>query len=398
VFSFVTESVIEGAAQVVVPKLEALKRAVGDYAPSRAPVFYNPLMELNRDVAVLVLQAYQKMADHRLVTADPLAGCGVRGVRFAKEAEGISEVHMNDINPEAFKMMHHNIKLNALTDRVFASNEDANLFLSRHAGPNMRFDFIDMDPSGTPVPYLDSAIRASRDGGMLALTATDLAPLCGVYATVALRKYGGFSLRTEYCRELAVRLLSGCLATVAAKHEIGVDIVFSHSSDHYVRVYALVRHGARLADASIERLGHVFHCFACFHRETVTKIAPEINGRCSECGSPLKVAGPLWLGRLVDRQFCGLVEADAVAGRFRHGNRVAKLVSLVKAESDAPVTYYVVDAICDKLNVPIPPLKKVMDRLREKGFQAVATHFHSRGIKTNAPAKEVTGEIIGASR
>jgi tRNA (guanine26-N2/guanine27-N2)-dimethyltransferase len=48
-----------------------------------------------------------------------------------------------------------------------------------------------------------------------------------------------------------------------------------------------------------------------------------------------------------------------------------------------------VDKICDKLNLPVPPQKKVLEKLREKGFQAVLTHFNSRGFRTDAPADVV---------
>jgi tRNA (guanine26-N2/guanine27-N2)-dimethyltransferase len=397
-FSFPVEEIVEGAARIVIPKLEAFKRAAYDYAPSRAPVFYNPIMELNRDIAVLVLQAFQATAGRELIVSEPLAGCGVRGIRFAKEVEAVHKVHLNDINPEAFKMAQYNIELNKMSRCVSLTNEDANLFLSQHAAPHSRFDCIDVDPFGTPAIYMDSAIRALRDGGLLALTATDLAPLCGAYPKSALRKYGGLPLRTEYCHELAVRLLSGCLATSAAKHEIGVDIVFSHSSNHYIRVYALARYGAKKANGSIQKTGYILHCFTCLHRETITSTSPIIRDQCSECSSPLKIAGPLWLGNIADKRFCELIEKDVVSRSFKHKGRIVKLLTLVKAESDAPATYYVLDKICDKLGVPVPSLKEVIRNLREKGFQALATHFHSRGVKTNAPAKVVTEAILEIAR
>jgi len=388
-FSFPTEIIREGDAEVVVPKLEAFKRAAWDYAPSRAPVFYNPVMKLSRDVAVLVLQTHQRIVGRQLSVSEPLAGCGVRGIRFAKEVSGIRKVHLNDINLEAFRIMQHNVKLNKLDERVSANIGDANLFLSLHAAPYRRFDYIDLDPFGAPVPYLDSAVRALRDGGLLALTATDLAPLCGVYPKAALRKYGGVPLRTEYCHELAVRLLAGCLVATAARHEIGLSILFSHSANHYVRVYGLASYGARKADESVKKMGYVHHCFTCYRREIATGTVPVSKERCPECDSLLKTAGPLWTGNLAEREFCRLVEEEATRRATKSKDRLTRLFALIKAESDAPATYYVVDKICDKINSPIPPLKEIITKLREKGYEAVATHFHSRGIKTSAPANTV---------
>ena len=388
-FDFPTEIIREGMVKAVVPKLESFKRGFWDYAPSRAPVFYNPLMKTCRDIAVLVLKSYQSVVKRKLNVSEPLAGCGIRGIRFAKEIEDIGAVYLNDINKKACEIAQYNVQLNNLTDQVFVENEDANLFLSKHAAPNKRFDFIDIDPFGSPVFYIDSAVRALRNGGLLALTATDMAPLCGVYPKVALRKYGGVSLRTEYCHEIAVRLLAGCLATIAAKHNIGIKVLFSHSTDHYIRLYASVDYGAKKADETLEKMGYISHCFKCFRREVHYGI-PLINwsGKCIECNSTLKVAGPLWLGKIADKEFCRIMEENLKNISYMN-EKITRIVSLVKSEVDAPITYYVIDKICDKVNLPIPPIKKVIGSLRKAGFKAIRTHFHDRGIKTDAPASRV---------
>ena len=43
---FPTEIIEEGKVRVLVPKLKAFVRSPSEYAPSKAPVFYNPVMEL----------------------------------------------------------------------------------------------------------------------------------------------------------------------------------------------------------------------------------------------------------------------------------------------------------------------------------------------------------------
>ena len=379
---------------VVVPKLSAYVKEAWEYAPSKAPVFYNPAMELNRDLAVLALQAYQKMLGRKISVCEPLTGCGIRGVRFAVEVDGVRKVFVNDINPNAAKLARFNAERNALAKRILVANKDANLFLSQYAAPRRRFDYIDVDPFGSPVPYLDAAIRALRDRGLLALTATDMAPLCGVHSKACFRKYGGKPLRTEYCQELAVRLLVGCLTMMAAKHEIGIKVVFSHSTDHYVRVYAVARYGARKADNSLRMMGHVLHCFSCFHRETSEGIVSSLKTGCAECGSKLNVAGPLWLGKISDKDFCSFMKREADGRRLKQGKRVLRLLSLVQGEAEASVTYYVVDRICDKLNLPVPPLVEVVSGIRKAGFQATQTHFNSRGVRTEAPANVVKEVII----
>lgn len=391
---FPTEVISEGEAKLLVPRLRAFVKSPSDYAPSKAPIFYNPVMELNRDIAVLALQAYQKMVDHEISACEPLTGCGIRGVRFAVEVRNVGQVVMNDINKNAVQIALYNALMNDIGNKTVVEKKDANLLLSEHAAPRNRFDAIDLDPFGSPVPYVDSAVRALRDHGFLALTATDMAPLCGVHPKACIRKYGGKPLRTEYCHELAARLLAGCLATVAAKHEMSLKVVFSHSVEHYVRVYAVMNHGAKMTDRSLTNMGYVLHCFNCFHRESIKGLSIIGHaGKCPECDSKLTVGGPLWLGKIFDQSFCQLMEEATKRGNLRNKERIQRILTLAKNETEAPIGYYVVDKLCDALNLPVPSVKNVAETLRKEGLQACLTHFNPKGIKSNASATKMK-EIV----
>lgn len=379
--------------KVVVPKLEKYKKRPSDYAPSKAPVFYNPIMEINRDLAVLALQVYQKNSDKKIIASEPLTGCGLRGIRLALEVKGIQKVIINDIKSDSTSIALFNTKLNNVSDLVQVRNEDANFLLNKHAAPRERFDYIDLDPFGSPVIFMDSAIRAIRNGGLIGLTATDMAPLCGVHPKACLRKYGGVPLRTEYCHELSVRLLSGCLTMMAAKHEIGIEVLFSYTLDHYARIYALIKHGAKLSDRSVQQMGYILHCFSCFHRETLSGITSPMKRICPFCGKKLQIAGPLWLGKIVDQDFCSFMKKDMYQRNFKQKKVLYKILSIIQNEENAQITYFAVDKICDKLNLPVPPQKKVIENLKKMGFEAVLTHFNNRGIKTNASAAKVK-EVI----
>jgi len=383
---FPTEIVKEGKVAVLVPKLQAYVTEPSDYAPSKAPVFYNPVMEFNRDISVLALQAYQLMVNREISVCEPLTSSGVRGVRFAAEVHGVSKLLINDISTRAVNLAKHNVELNKLQDLVVLKHKDANCLLACNSAPKKRFDVVDLDPFGSPVSYLDTAIKAVRNNGLLALTATDLAPMCGVHPKACIRKYGGRPLRTEYCHELAVRLLAGCTASLAAKHDIGIRVLFSHSTDHYVRVYAEMVYGAKKADESVKNLGYVLHCFSCLHRETVNSLFSMKSVNCPECGSRMDYAGPLWLGRIFDKQFCESMANENKHRAFKNSVRIAKLLSLATDEAEAPLTYYVLDKISNKLGMPVPSVAVILRMLLENGFHAVQTHFNSRGIRTNAPA------------
>jgi len=389
IFSFSTEIIKEGAAKIVVPKINEMWQL----APSKTPVFYNPRMKINRDIAVLVINAFKDIPDEKLVIGEPMTGCGVRGIRCAHEVEGVHRIFLNDLNPEAAKLAKMNIEKNGVSKYVKIENVDANLFLNLHSKPKRRFNYIDIDPFGTPAPFIDSAVRAIRNNGLIALTATDMAPLCGVHPKACIRKYFGKPLRVEYCHELAVRLLIGSLVFQATKHGFGIDVLFSHSTDHYIRGYGQVRRGAREADETLSKMGYVLHCFNCFHRETSSYIPIYDDLKCGECGEQYSVAGPLWIGAIFDKNFIRKMRKEYTHLNYLHSKRLARLLREVEEELEEPPTYFVIDKISDKLGVTVPSVKKVLKKIRSEGFAATSTHFNPRGIRTDASAKLVKKAI-----
>lgn len=384
---FETEEAREGSITFLVPK------HTGGMKPTQTPVFYNSRMELNRDLAVLALAAYAKRRKE-IWACEPMAGCGVRGIRFAVEVDNVRSVVLNDINPCAARLAEKNVRMSGLSGKVGVENLEANLLLSAHSASHSRFDVVDIDPFGSPAPYLDSAVRAVSDGGLIALTATDMAPLCGVHPEACVRKYGGRPLRTEYCHEIAVRLLLGALVSAAGKHDIGIQSVFSHSTDHYVRAYAVIRRGSELANGSVATKGFILHCFHCFHRETARGIATFLPQICPECGKTLSIAGPLWLGPLYDRQFCSDMSDLSEGVQWRDKRRLQRILTMVLNESDDP-TYYVIDRMCDRLGIPTEPRGAVVRHLTNQGYPATPTHFNPHGIRTAAPARIVSTAIAG---
>jgi tRNA (guanine26-N2/guanine27-N2)-dimethyltransferase len=385
VADFPSEIIKEGKIQVLVPKLEAYGVVPSDYAPSKAPVFYNPVMEFNRDLTVLVFRAYQRIVNHEISICEPFTSQGIRGIRFAVEVDGVIKVLLSDISTTALELAKYNVELNKLENIISLKHKDANCILSSNALPKKRFDIIDIDPFGTPVPYLDSALRALKNNGLLAATATDLAPLCGVHSKACVRKYGGKPQRTEYCHELAVRLLAGCIASVGARHDIGIRILFSHSTDHYIRIYAQIGYGCQKGDESLKNTGYILHCFNCLHRE----ISRHIFGKgdlCPECGFKMEHAGPLWTGSISDSTFIDQVIQENHKTAFKNSAKITKLLTLIKNEAAAPATYHVIDKLSGKLKLPGPSVQSVLTGIKECGYEAVPTHFNTRGIKTDAPA------------
>ena len=397
-FTFPTEVLTEGEVNFVVPKHAAFVERRSDYAPSKAPVFYNPAMELNRDMAVLALQVFQRSFSRELNVCEPLAGCGIRGLRFSKEVDGIQSVVVNDINLNAYRLMKFNVNINSLTHKVKVENQDANFLLSSHSAPWRRFDYIDIDPFGSPIPFVDSMLRALRNNGLFALTATDLGPLVGLYPKTCIRRYGGRPLHTDYCHELAIRLLIGAMARVAGKHDIGTKVMFSYSSRHYIRVFAKIGYGAKKADASLQQIGYILHCFKCLHRELSAGIFEHRDHECPECHKTMSRAGPLWVGEINSEKFVASMEKEAEEKPLRRRRDIRRLLSLIRDEIRMPVTYYQIHRICNRLSLRVPATEEVVTQLKGRGYKVVLTHFKPDGLMTNASAKIVIDAIEHAAR
>ena len=378
----------EGAASLLVPELDESTAGHVDRARSLAPVFYNPRMRLNRDSAVLALGVHQGRLGRGVSTSEPMCGTGIRGVRLALEVEGVEEMVLSDLNPRAVQLATENVALNGVSDRVAVRHMEANLLLALHARPLSRFDYIDIDPYGTPVPYLDTAVRACKRGGLLGLTATDMAPLCGVHPKACLRKYGGRSLRTEYCHELAIRLVIGTLAVTAARHEVASTPVFSYAADHYVRVYAHLKRGKKKADGSLREMGYVLHCFSCGHRRTIPLFALT-DTRCDVCGSEMKAAGPMWVGELAEASFCDDMLSLSERSYAGSNRRLTSIIIRVKGEVGLPVGFFNVDRACSEVGIASVNLAEALNTLQVKGFRATESHIDNRGIKTDASAADV---------
>lgn len=72
----------------------------------------------------------------------------------------------------------------------------------KHKHHSKRFSAIDLDPYGCPSVFLDSSVQSVRDGGLLLVTATDMAVLAGNSPETCYCKYGAVSLKTKCCHEM----------------------------------------------------------------------------------------------------------------------------------------------------------------------------------------------------
>jgi len=376
--------VIEGSTKLEVPDLLKFRTPAGDYAPSLTSVFYNPRMELCRDISVSIVQVLANELGGIRV-CDPLAGVGARGLRYAKEVRGVEKVTINDRSQEAVEFIRRNVELSGLGN-IDVHNEDANVLLWDHR--RERFHFVDVDPFGSPALFVDAACAALARQGILALTATDTAPLSGAHLRACMRRYGARPMKTEYCHELGVRILTGFAQRVAGKHELALVPVLAHSTEHYFRIYLRAAGGAQRVDEILSQQGYVSHCRSCGRRVVTYGIASTLSVTC-ECGEKFEHAGPMWLGQLMDKEFIRKVYVDLANRNFKLGYKELVLLDRCAEEAGGPPTFYDFHDLSMRAGISAPKLIKILSKLRGMGYFASRTHFLDTRLRTDTPFEEL---------
>jgi len=350
----------EGGAQFYA---EPAKTSVGP-ASCESAVFYNPAMRHSRDVSVCLCGSEGFGAGKRLL--DGMAASGVRGLRLAVEACPEAEVVINDRDSDAFDAIKKGIERTGAANAA-ASNEDLRQMLVRG-----KYDYVDVDPFGSPVPFVDAAVRACRRGGILAVTATDTAALCGTFPKTCERRYQARSLLNECAHELGARILAGFAVRAGAVHDIAAKPILSYAREHYVRVYLRVRAGAGRADALLKEMG-----YANFDGEG--------GRRTTAHPEEKRWAGPLWAGECFDA-----ATLDAML-EFESGSNLVlgKDLRVWRAESGGPPYHHDVAWLSRKFKASQPRMERLMAGLKESGFFAERTSFAPTGLRTDAPVEEI---------
>ena len=305
----------------------------------KLPVFYNPVMKLNRDVSILVLNS---ISNKDMQLALPLAGSGIRGIRFLQELNKgkIKNISMNDYKTD----IKNNLKLNKISSKnIFLSNKDANLFLLESKG----FDYIDIDPFGTPNPFLESAIVRLARNGILAVTATDTSALAGSSPTACLRKYWAEPLKNEFMHETGIRILIRKLQLIGAQFEKALTPIFSFYADHYYRVFFRCDKGKKKADQILN-----FHKTMKYEK---------------------KEYGPIWTGRLWDEKLVDKMYKN----HDKNNKKLHDLISIIKDESKIDtIGFYDLHKIAKQKKKAIPKIESLLKK------NVSRTHFLGWGIRS----------------
>jgi tRNA (guanine26-N2/guanine27-N2)-dimethyltransferase len=354
----------EGASHILLPPGPLRPERLGP--ARRAPVFYNPAMSFTRDLDVAVLRAVALERGRRLSVWETLAASGIRSVRWLTETTAVERLLATELNPDALRYLERNLRP---WDHARALGQDA-----RHPEFHERFDWVDLDPYGTPAPFLPAAVQRLQGGGILSVTATDTAVLAGPERKACLTRYGARPLRTYLCREAGLRILLGHVSSVAAREGLGVRPLLCYGRDHHFRLY--LRTGPLGESPPVREVP--FPGYA---------------------GPPIpegRRGGPLWTGPLFDPGFLHRLEVPASA---EQGPAVGAWLELLREESNVDgLFYYEVGEVCKSLGLPQPPGRtRILTSFRDAGWKVARTHWDPSGFRTEAPWADVAPRIAGLS-
>ncbi|KAL9125695.1 MAG: hypothetical protein Q9217_005140 [Psora testacea] len=260
---------------------------------------------------------------------DALSATGLRALRYGKELPMATSITANDLSTSATASIKLNVEHNGLSHLIQPSTSDAidHMHHSTSAPTSGagQYHVIDLDPYGTAAPFLDAAVRALVDGGLLCVTCTD----AGVFASLGYlektySQYGGLPLKGPHAHEGGVRLILHTIATAAARYGIAIEPLLSLSIDFYARIFVRIHKSPAEVKLLASKTMVVYNCDAGCGAWSVQHLAqarakenrngekiyrftsalgPTAAPECEHCGFKTHMAGPMWGGPLHNPNF-----------------------------------------------------------------------------------------------
>lgn len=236
-----------------------------------------------------------------------------------------SSVTANDLSSAATASIELNVRHNGVGDIVNPTTSDARVHMYNSASllpqaDQRLYQVIDLDPYGTVAPFLDAAVQALTNGGLLCVTCTD----AGVFASHGFlektySQYGGLPFKGPQSHEGGLRLILHAIATSAARYGIAIEPLLSLSIDFYVRLFVRIKKSPAEVKLLAGKTMIVYNCdagcgswttqFLAQTKEGKNKNgdplykfslaqAPSAGPHCEHCGFKTHLSGPMWGGPL----------------------------------------------------------------------------------------------------
>ena len=286
--------------------------------------FMNPAMAPARTRSVLLLQDALQYGwvngDRPIRALDALCATGIRVRRWRNEidSEHQSRLHItaNDLDRNALDWALTSIISDEVVEHTSQVDDEQTqpecierngikfqCYDARMAMVQGSFQWIDVDPFGSPITFIDGALQALGRVGVLEVTATDTAALTGSSASSGMRRYGHKGIVDLYAHDDAVRVLLGTIATRAAQLDRAIEPILALFDGHHVRVSVLVRKSKQGADRNRELMGW----------RVRTEDKPYVFTNYPTPAQLDRSSGPMWIGPLWNGEICSrMTEERAV--------------------------------------------------------------------------------------
>ncbi|MDJ0725026.1 MAG: tRNA (guanine-N1)-methyltransferase [Prochloraceae cyanobacterium] len=336
--------------------------------------FYRCESEVVRDLGVLAAAIY-KGDRGSLRVLDVMSGSGVRSLRYWLEG-GADWIWTNDSNPELNDLLQQNLGAAIASGCLKLTHRDANRIFFDCYDRKDYYDLVDVDSFGAGLPFLDTMLWATKIGGLIYLTSTDGKTGTGHLPENSLKMYGSYTRIHPAAQEQALRLLIGKMQQSAASKGLGIEPIFSLFAAKTYRIMARLSSKPRL---NAENYGFLGYCHACGQYQTIDwrKLG---QNHCPVEGSPLTLTGPLWLGKLHDRNY--LEQMITLAENWQWPKRV-ELLQIMRSEADLPPYFYTLGEIGRRGKMDIPKRSQLILAIQNRGYRASATHIDPQAIKTD---------------
>jgi tRNA (guanine26-N2/guanine27-N2)-dimethyltransferase len=408
--------------QQVLPSSHVFEEGLARFM-SPEGVFYNPEMRRCRDLSSLWVGTRGKLAQ----ALDAFCASGARGLRYKMENRNVGKLLFLDLSQKAINASKANAKLNRISSSgADFAKEDIQRFLLGRSD----FDLIEIDPFGSPAPYLHAVMRAgyNLDERYLSITATDMAVLCGAHAAACWKNYGAKPMDNEFCHENALRILLGKTARAAAEENWAVEPQFCYSHRHYLKLLLKLTKGAEGAvGCAKQSMSYVVHCPKCLYHALYSPVRTGKKGEepsneiirgfpplvCPNCsmgggsggpsnwggGEPpsavrMNWAGPLWGGKWADEKTIKEMAAELKKRPYLSQEELAPILDTISSELKGPALYYDLHELASRHKMKIPKTEDVIASLTRAGFFASRTHFLPTAIRTDAGLEEIAALLV----
>lgn len=398
---------------------------VGPAIKGEDPVFYNPAMSRSRTRSVLLMQyaiENKLLGNGPIYAVDGLAATGLRARRWLNELpkESAERIHATiiDMNQYALDLAlktHDEFPPDHSKGELSAINGDL-----RSAILNQGWHWVDIDPYGSPTPFLDTAIQSMARKGIIEVSATDTAALTGSSKNPLLRRYGARVRNDGLAHDSALRVLLATVGRVASKHERRIEPLISIWDSHHLRVSMRVIRSIEGANKIEDSLG--WRVYSPTHEEVLASIKSGLHTETSldilpmDCFLPLhhpinrddeRVSGPMWIKNMGKKEVLAFMTEERVLQmcgpdpmkedllkwtekEFDYENRrILRSVKNLANEANAIETQHhiLVDYLSSWLKIGSPPSpKKLVKSIIEAGFSASLANYGKKpSIRTDAP-------------